>query len=61
MLVEHVGDGDMEVMDVLLCGCTLEIVDVGADDFGRGNEVFVPALSLSMRRQTTFMRMPNLA
>ena len=46
MLVEHGGDGDVEVMDALLRGCALEVVDVGADDFSCRDEALIPALSL---------------
>ncbi len=35
MLVEHVGDGDMEVVDALLSRSSLQLVDVCADDFAK--------------------------
>jgi hypothetical protein len=48
MLVEHVGDGDMEVVDALLCGSAFQLVNEGADDFGCSNEALVPALPLNV-------------
>jgi hypothetical protein len=46
MLVEHVGDGDMKVMDALLFRSSLQLVDVCVDDFGHCNKAFVSVLPL---------------